>query len=58
MDRSLCAGDPMRFRGRIVRRWLDETRGRARQLVEIATTITGAGDRVCVQSTSTVELPE
>lgn len=58
MDRSLCAGDRMVLRGQIVRRWLDEERGRARKLVEIATTILGAGDRVCVRSTSTVELPE
>lgn len=58
MDRSLCAGDRMVFRGQIVRRWIDEERGRARKLVEVATTITGAGDRSCVRSTSTIELPD
>ncbi|MFO0688640.1 MAG: MaoC family dehydratase N-terminal domain-containing protein [Myxococcota bacterium] len=58
MDRSLCAGDPMRFRGQVVRRWLDEERGRPRRLVEIATTIAGSGGRICVRSSSVVELPE
>lgn len=72
MDRSLCAGDRIVLRGRVVRRWTGSgtatgsatatangpAAARSRSFVEVETVILGAGDRACVRSTSTVELAD
>ena len=57
MAESLCAGDEMRFEGRVSKKWIDDSRGYDRPLIEIELKIRNAADKACVVATSVYELP-
>ena len=57
MVESLCAGDELRFAGRVSKKWTDDSRGYERRLVEIALEIRNGADKPCVLATAVYELP-
>jgi hypothetical protein len=54
---SLCAGDELRFEGRVSKKWMDDTRGYNRALIEIDLKIRNGADKACVLATAVYELP-
>ena len=57
MVESLCAGDELRFEGRVSKKWMDGSRGYERSLVEIDLEIRNGADKPCVLATAVFELP-
>jgi acyl dehydratase len=57
MVESLCAGDELRFEGRVTKKWMDDSRGYDRSLVEIDLRILNAAGKPCVLATAVFELP-
>ncbi|MEO8692994.1 MAG: hypothetical protein ABI658_05725 [Acidimicrobiales bacterium] len=57
MAESLCAGDELRFEGRVTKKWMDDARGYDRALIEVDLKIRNDADKPCVLATSVYELP-
>jgi len=57
MADSLYAGDELRFEGLVTKKWMDDSRGYNRPLIEIDLKIRNGADKACVLATASYELP-
>ena len=57
MADSLYAGDELRFEGVVTNKWMDDSRGHSRPLIEVDLKIRNGADKACVLATAIYELP-